>query len=123
RGSLGATASRRARQRCQQARPEPPVVRHRQGGFSDRDDAQHGGAVEEARLQAGVRRERGRAHMAELARLSVDVRSAVISTAAIVDELERRRAIASAVLTKAGCHESTRKHMNSARRQLKKSKG
>ena len=44
----------------------------------------------------------------------VDVRSAVISTAAIVDELERRRAIASAVLTKARCHESRVVHFQGA---------
>ena len=43
------------------------------------DDEEHGGSVEEARVRAGVRRERGRAHLAELARLPVGVHAAAVS--------------------------------------------
>jgi len=73
----------------QQAGPQPAVVQHRQGRRPDHDDAEHGGAPEEARLQAGIHRERRRAYVAQLARLSVSIRAAIVSRAPIVDQLHR----------------------------------
>jgi S-formylglutathione hydrolase FrmB len=74
-----------------QARPRPPVVEYRQRRQSDHDHAEHGGAPEEAWLQAHPHRERRRAYVAQLARLSVGIRAAAVPAAPIVDELDRRR--------------------------------
>ena len=94
RRSVGEAEPGRARQRRQQARPQAAVVQHRQRGLPDRDDAEHGGAAEEARLQAGIHRKRRRAHVAQLAGLSVGVRAAAVPGSSI-DEVDR-------VLTKNG---------------------
>ena len=51
---LGEAASRGARQRRPEEGPEARLVQHRQGRRPDHDDAVHGGAAEEARLQAAL---------------------------------------------------------------------
>ena len=89
RRGVGKTEPRRAGQRRHQTRPQPPVVQHRERGLPDRHDAEHGGAPEETRLQAGVHREPGRAHLAQLARLPVGLRAAAVPGSAIADQLRR----------------------------------
>src|SRR2546421_543122 len=76
RRSMGEGEPGLARQCREQARPARAVVQHRQGRRADHHHAQYRRSSEEARLHAGLPRERRGAYLVELARLPDRVRAA-----------------------------------------------
>jgi enterochelin esterase family protein len=78
-GGMGITPRRQARRRERTEGSAATVVCDGQGGLSPQDVARNGRLVQEAWVLACVQGERGRTHVAQLARLSERVRADVVS--------------------------------------------